>query len=167
MIEHDMSTAQALQIVTEMLTGLAVSVDRPFRTLQPSERLPLEEIVANRFHLGRTAKVLINARKHRKTFAFSFMLSDPAWDILLELFLNWSEGKPMRFKDVTLSTGLSAGTAQRYLQTMAENDLLTRTRHATDARVTFFDITKKGLIEVGTYMSSAGAIAPSLFMPRT
>lgn len=167
MRDQEMSSAQALQIVTELLTDLAVTVHQPSRTLQPSERLPLEEIIARRLQLGQTAKAMMGARKHRQNFAFSFMLSDPAWDILLELFLSWSQGKAMCFKDVTLSTGLSAGTAHRYLHIMAGADLLVRTRHPTDARVTYFEITQKGLVEVGTYLSSASSAVRSPFMLRT
>lgn len=162
-----MSTTQALQIVTDMLSELSACIDRPNRALRPSERLPFDEIVANRVGLGQAAKALLTARQHRRHFAFSFMLSDPAWDILLELFHSWSQGKTMRFKDVTLSTGVPCATALRYLQMMADNDLLTRRCHATDARVRHYEIAPKGVIEVGTYLSSAGPITHAPFMLRS
>ncbi|MGC1270191.1 MAG: hypothetical protein WA842_06300 [Croceibacterium sp.] len=152
----EMSKSRALQIVTDMLTELNVSIDRPNRTLRPSDRLSFDEIFANRIGLGQAAKALLTARRARQHFAFSFMLSDPAWDILLELFHNWSDGKVMRFKDVTLSTGVPCATALRYLQMMADTELLTRRCHATDARVKHYEISPKGVIEVGTYLSSAG-----------
>lgn len=157
MNQETMSEAEALKTDRNTLGRLAETHDLPAPAMKPSERVSFEEIAANRLSLGKTAKAMLVDRKFQKNFEFSIMVFDPALDILLELFVNWSEGKLMRFKDVVLSTGLSNGTAQRYLKMMADINLLARTAHPTDARVTFYEITHKGLVELGSYLSGMPA----------
>ena len=73
------------------------------------------------------ARALMHQQKARSTAFASVqtLFQDPAWDILLALFVAYEEGTPLTIHAVRAATGLSEVTIRRWLLTLEHRGLIT------------------------------------------
>lgn len=62
------------------------------------------------------------------------LFSDPAWDMLLDLFIAACDGRRLSVTDVCVGARCATATALRYLQLMLEDGLVLRAPDRTDGR---------------------------------
>lgn len=79
------------------------------------------------------ARRILAMRRLRDRLLGEFF-AEPAWDILLELYVQTHEGKVVTVSQLSLSTGSPPTTALRWINTMAKSGLLDRRNDEADAR---------------------------------
>lgn len=99
--------------------------------------------------LARRAKALLHFRRERAKTIPAELLGEPAWEMLLDLFCQFSGGAAVSLKSLTIASGASATTALRIIDKLEAEGLIQRRSCPTDGRVTLVELTKKGVLAVG------------------
>lgn len=100
------------------------------------------------------ARSEIRARAARAQFFKASLFSDPAWDILLELFAAEEEGRRVSISAAGLTAEIPLTTALRWITALEREELVERAGDPTDARRTFLKLTDKGLRAMTLYFQS-------------
>jgi DNA-binding MarR family transcriptional regulator len=102
-----------------------------------------------------TAKALYAQRRRRdQTFgAHAGLFGEPAWDILLDLYITQGQGRLISVTDSTLASQAPATTGLRYLASLADVDLVERVADPTDGRRQFLRLTETGLELMKAHLS--------------
>ncbi len=97
------------------------------------------------------ARNSIRARRIRKTALPQEMFGEPAWDMLLSLYVGSRSGARQTVSNLGLSSGSSPTTALRWIDYLESHALVARRASPTDRRVTYVDLTAAGLAAVESY----------------
>lgn len=108
---------------------------------------------------ARLARSEIEARAGRSRFFKASLFSDPAWDILLELFAAEQECRRVSISAAGLTAEIPLTTALRWIAALEREDLVERAGDPTDARRTFLALTEKGLRSMTLYFQNCSAAA--------
>lgn len=125
---------------------------------QSSAEQQLEETVRPASDTSRTALVARareefgNRRRRSVTFQPS-MFGEPAWDMLLALYILDVSGQRQTTGTLMHFSGAPITTARRWLDYLVENDLARKDHHPTDQRVLFVSLTAKGRDALDLYYS--------------
>jgi DNA-binding MarR family transcriptional regulator len=90
------------------------------------------------------AKRLYELRKVRDGLLGEALFSEPAWDILLDLFICDHEGHRLSVSAVCIGARAPSATALRYLTLLQEAGLVERTRDERDGRRSHVQLTGIG-----------------------
>ncbi len=84
---------------------------------------------------------LVRARQERSRYLSTELLVEPAWDMLLAIF--WAEIAQRRVtqSNVCTASGVAPSTALRWLNRMAEQQLIVRRRDEHDAQRFYVELT--------------------------
>ena len=85
------------------------------------------------------------------------LFGDPAWDILLDLFISHHEHKRLSVSAVCIGVSGSSATALRYLALLQVTGLVSRTQDASDGRRSYVDLTPIGLSKLKMLLGSHAA----------
>lgn len=102
------------------------------------------------------AKVAIHMRelgKRRARHVSQEFIGEPAWEMLLELFIQFAGGAKVSTKSLCLVSGASDTTALRLIDRMEDSCLLERSQSPVDRRVTLVRLTHQGIIAVGSILA--------------
>ncbi|WP_267383395.1 winged helix DNA-binding protein [Sphingomonas sp. GC_Shp_2] len=72
------------------------------------------------------------------------LFGDPAWNIMLDLFLSECEGRPLCVTSVCVGARASSATALRYIALLRARGLLDRIADTVDKRRTYVRLTDRG-----------------------
>jgi DNA-binding MarR family transcriptional regulator len=86
------------------------------------------------------ARALYRARRVRDAVFEPGLFGEPAWDILLTLYVAHLEGQRISIKCACLASAVPATTALRYIAAMTERGIVLRSRCDEDARRTFLSL---------------------------
>ena len=100
---------------------------------------------------ARAAKIFTN-RELRKSCFNSALLGEPAWDMLLYLFVKAGEDRAAFKTAVTSASGAPHATALRYLALLEADDIITIEKATVDQRVQLVSLTRKGLTTMANYL---------------
>lgn len=131
--------------ILSRLTGIAFVVDTrqtasrdsslsPTDRLTPEQRAPL---------VARARQAVLNRGKRAQAFSPA-MFGEPAWDMLLILYVTETSGMPQTVTSLSRLSGASSTTALRWLDYLKREKLVSRQRHPTDRRLTHITLTRKG-----------------------
>jgi hypothetical protein len=81
------------------------------------------------------------------------MLREPAWDILLDLFIAHLDGTAIRVSSACIAACVPATTGLRWLTVLEEQGLITRSQD-DDARASQVALTKHGVKKMTEYISA-------------
>lgn len=102
------------------------------------------------------ARATYQARRLRSQFfAGPDLFGEPAWDILLDLFINASEGKPVPVTSACIGAAVPTTTALRWLSILETRGLVEREADGSDARRVFVRLTPKARASMTAYFSRA------------
>ena len=90
------------------------------------------------------AREEVRRRRAREAVMPRDFFGEPAWDILLDLFIAAGEGRRLCVTDIFVFAGASATTVLRYLNILQAADYLARLPDPNDNRRTFVELTKFG-----------------------
>ena len=119
----------------------------------PSGRAP-EAGPSDRAVLGALARKVFIARHARHRFFGKAMFGEPAWDMLLTLYITETAGPRQTVGKISEMSGAPASSAARWLQYLEKERLIIREPHATDRRVIYVELTTKGRETVEGYLAS-------------
>jgi len=96
----------------------------------------------------------IRSRAARSQFFKASLFSDPAWDIILELFAAEQDGRRVSISAAGLTAEIPLTTALRWINALERENLVERVGDPTDARRTFLKLTAKGMRSMTLYFQS-------------
>jgi len=107
------------------------------------------------------ARAMIGLRRSRHQYFNPAMFGEPAWDILLSLYLADSAGeRPTTVKLAALiDTPLSS--VIRWLSYLEKERLIERIAHPTDRRIAFLKLTPKAIQALEAFLSRSDNAAPA------
>jgi DNA-binding MarR family transcriptional regulator len=115
----------------------------------------LDWSVSNAEQRSRAAKraaEIVESRKRRRTYFSASMFGEPAWDMLLVLFLAESSHVRANTTAVALAADVPLTTALRWMDYLESQQLIYRAGHMTDRRVSVVTLTDKGRQALELYL---------------
>lgn len=94
--------------------------------------------------LRRIACRILEFRRSRATFLNAAMLGEPAYEMLLCLYVSEGAGDPMTPARLAELTDVPHSSALRWIDYLVDKELVTREAHPSDRRATVIDLTPKG-----------------------
>jgi hypothetical protein len=117
----------------------------------PSDRLTRIEFAA----MARQAYA--TRRKRTAIFGNPELFGEPAWDILLDLYIAQSEGKPVSVSSACIGSASPPTTGLRWLGVLAEHGLVVREQDCDDQRRVLVRLTDRGIDAMDEYFASISA----------
>ena len=102
--------------------------------------------------IARARREFGNRRRRTAVFEHS-MFGEPAWDMLLALYILDVSGQRQTTGALMQFSGAPITTARRWLDYLVANGLVLRSHHPTDQRVMFVSLTDKGRDALDLYYS--------------
>jgi hypothetical protein len=99
---------------------------------------------------------VIDARSRRGAFLPPSLFADPAWDMLLDLFMAHLSQVRISISSLCVASNVPTTTALRWLKVMQDRGLVERRSDPLDARRHFIDLTPTGVEAMTGYFSSLG-----------
>ncbi len=99
------------------------------------------------------ARAVLLGRKIRGSFFKSPMFGEPAWDMLLALFVTEGSEKQLTVSRLSEFSGAPMSTALRWLDYLEQSQLVTRGSSTTDKRVVYVKLTDTGREALHEYFS--------------
>lgn len=90
------------------------------------------------------ASRLVEVRRRRERLFGNRLFGDPAWDILLDLFIQRLDGRDTTITSACIGSGAPQTTALRYLGGLIERGLVVRRASSNDRRVQYVDLSPVG-----------------------
>jgi DNA-binding MarR family transcriptional regulator len=106
----------------------------------------------NKPELRKLAILILRARRSRSNAFNKSMFGEPAWDMLLELFINQDFGARLAVGRLCELSGAPSTTALRWLDYLEKQKLVVREPNPTDRRTEFVEITEKGRSAMAQYL---------------
>jgi len=80
------------------------------------------------------------------------LFGEPAWDILLTLYVIDGDRRRLSTRDLAKTANLALTTALRWLDYLEEQGLITRKANPFDRRVVYVEISEKGRVAIDHYL---------------
>jgi|GEM_PF-2211828 len=103
------------------------------------------------------ARRLSAGRKARDRVFGRDLFPNPAWNILIELFVAAEEGRNVTIKSACVAAGVPQSTALRHIAHLIEVRLAARAQHPSDARSAYLKLTDRGRAKMVTFISLSAA----------
>jgi hypothetical protein len=87
------------------------------------------------------ARTLYDMRRSRGTVFGLDIFAEPAWDMMLDVFIAHSEGRRVSVSSLCIGSAVPATTALRWISILTEREIFIRSADETDARRVFIDLT--------------------------
>jgi DNA-binding MarR family transcriptional regulator len=110
------------------------------------------EVERNSDRLAEIAAREYRARRSRERYFDRTLFGEPAWDILIDLFIQQSSGKTVSVTSAAIASQVPVTTALRHLAMLQRAGLVERMRSAADARVKLLRLTKDGYVRIGSWL---------------
>jgi DNA-binding MarR family transcriptional regulator len=141
--------------VAEELRGIAMRLDAP--AAEPVNGEPRGstegEIELSAAECAEIARGIYADRRVRARYFKSSLLGEPAWDMLLDLFVSHHAGKVLSTTSLCLASDVPTTTALRYIAALVDLGLATKRSDPHDLRVTNVAISEEGVRLMRQYLS--------------
>ena len=88
------------------------------------------------------------------------LFPNPAWNILLELFVAAEEGRNVTIKSACVAAAVPQSTALRHIAHLIDVRLAARAQHPSDARSAYLKLTDRGRAKMVAFISLSAARPP-------
>jgi DNA-binding MarR family transcriptional regulator len=109
--------------------------------------------------LARYAESLYQERRRRSRFFSPHLFAEPAWDILLDLFVNGVRNRAISITSACIAGGIPPTTGLRWLGLLEKEGLIVRETSDDDARVTWVRLSDDGMNVMRNYIAEASGVA--------
>ena len=99
-------------------------------------------------------RAVMLARQGRRAIFASAIFGEPAWDMLLALYLAEFDQVRVTVTGLAERSGAALTTAIRWLDYLEQTHLVQRREHPTDRRVIFVELSAEGRAKLQTYFSA-------------
>jgi hypothetical protein len=104
-----------------------------------------------------TAERAYNERRERaKHFNNQQIFGEPAWDLLLDMYIHQARDEKVTVKSAVLESRAGEGTAQRWLKVLDSEGLICSQIDPTDSRKCFLRLTPEGYESITRYLEEIG-----------
>ncbi|MGY6551805.1 MAG: MarR family transcriptional regulator [Erythrobacter sp.] len=108
--------------------------------------------------LGKLARHAYWLRRQRATiFGCAELFGEPAWDILLDLYIAHAEGKAVSVSSACIGSASPPTTGLRWLGVLSDEGLITRQNDASDHRRVMISLTDRGIAAMERFLTIAKA----------
>lgn len=143
----------AMRTLAGKLMRLADSIDQKWEPTSARamyhRKTQAGKIERNALHLARTAIRVRELGRRRERYLPPELLGEPAWQMLIELFVQFAGGAKVSTKSLCIISGIPDTTALRLIDKLDEAGLIKRTSSQADKRVTLVELTREGVVAVG------------------
>ncbi len=101
----------------------------------------------------RAARQILARRRLRETIFKSTLFGEPAWEMLLELYIRESSGASITTDELKKAAGGPLSTSARWLKMLERDYLIIRRPHPVDHGTEFVDLTSEAKEALETYLS--------------
>lgn len=101
------------------------------------------------------AESLYRHRRRRGRYLPDHIFAEPAWDILLDLYINGVRGRPVSITSACIAGDIPATTGLRWLGVLEQEKLIEREVSKTDARVTLVQLTAAARRQLREFFAEA------------
>lgn len=120
---------------------------------RPTRPITLEQA---RAAYAEAAKEIYSTRRRRTAiFGNPELFGEPAWDILLDLYIAHVDGKQVSVSSACIGSAAPPTTGLRWLGVLAEQDLILREHDPEDQRRVLVRLTERGLMAMDKYFASS------------
>jgi hypothetical protein len=148
--ESVMLKADHLRRVARELLEVADNLDpRP-----STQRKAYPRAIYSDQHLADVARAIYRSRRKRTKYLPDEIFGEPAWDILLDLFINKVSGKWISVTSVCQASAVPPTTALRWLTVLEKQDLIERFPSLLDRRTSEIRLSKSGYTSVRKWLVS-------------
>ena len=110
--------------------------------------------VTNRQSLLSRARIVIASRRAREQYFDRDLFGEPAWDVLLALYVTADSGSRFTTSKLAEFIGAPLSTVIRWVKTLEQQSLVERVDHPTDRRIMFVNLLDKGRKALDAYLSA-------------
>lgn len=157
---------QDLKPFADQLMAIAKQLrEGEFQSMPPltvngkDERVPASEpreLARSRSEYAEIARRTYAIRRQRGAiFGNSELFGEPAWDILLDLYVAHADGTPVSVSSACIGSAAPPTTGLRWLGVLAEHDLVVREQDPDDQRRVLVRLTDRGVEAMDRYFASA------------
>ena len=121
-----------------------------------SERAPAGaelQPVEHECELIRAAQSILQRRQRRKYLFAPAIFGEPAWDMLLTLFVRDGSGASSTAVQLETAAATAPSTGVRWLSYLEKEGLVTRRKHALDHETEFVELTDRARDALERYLS--------------
>lgn len=148
---------------TRLMSGRGIPVEHDLRQKLRNSRAvnqPFADLDHRRSVYAEFARQAYATRRRRSTiFDNDELFGEPAWDILLDLYIAHVENKAVSVSSACIGSAAPPTTGLRWLGVLAEQDLIKREHDPDDQRRVLVRLTERGLEAMDEYFASAGPSA--------
>ncbi|MCZ8369548.1 MAG: MarR family transcriptional regulator [Porphyrobacter sp.] len=137
-------------LLAEDLMAIAARLRIAAEQVQPSDSLPRA-----RNHLAFARKAYALRRKRTVIFGNPDLFGEPAWDILLDLYIAHGEGKQVSVSSACIGSAAPPTTGPRWLGVLADEGLVMREADADDHRRVLVRLTPAGQAAMDRFSEAA------------
>lgn len=99
-------------------------------------------------------KGYLRARRNREAYFPEGLFADPAWDLLLDLYVAQTEGREVSVSSACIAAGVPATTGLRWLASLEKKALITRHQDHQDGRRSWVKIARPALKGINLWLDS-------------
>jgi hypothetical protein len=101
-------------------------------------------------------RALIRARQARERFLPAELFGDPAWDMLLDLFVAHLDEREVSVSSLCIAARVPTTTALRWIRTLCDAGLFERRNDPADARRAFVSLSPEAAAAMAAYLGQFG-----------
>ena len=128
-----------LRMIATRLISVANAIDSQGH--RQERKCTLARVEKDRLALLASAEAEYTARQKRRSLFNQALLGEPAWDILLDLFIQTARCRRVSVKSACQDSGVPVTTALRWLAKLESNRMIRRNPAAHDRRVHYLSLT--------------------------
>ena len=136
----------------QLLKALVASQEAGWAEALPSRTLT-NTAELDKADLARRARLIFATRRKRSQIFGKGMFGEPAWDMLVALYVGDTAGPRATVGRLSELTEAPLTTAIRWLDYLEQQGLVHREPHPTDRRAIFVELTDKGRSVMERYLS--------------
>lgn len=134
------------------LLSLLAGQENPMRDADALVVVEGQPAESRRVLLKKAREIFAN-RKRRTRYLNSTLFGEPAWDMLLGLYISSELGPRATVSRITEISGAAQSTALRRLAYLESEQFVRREPHPTDGRIVFVSLTEKAYEALEAYLS--------------
>ena len=152
-INQDLNPAEMRGLAGSLLK-LADAIDQGWEPARVRSRFHWATraggVARNALELAKVAVRVQERGRRRERHLPADLLGEPSWQMLLELFVQFAGGAKVSTKSLCIISGCPDTTALRQIDRLEESGLVKRSQSLEDKRVTLVELTRKGVLAVGS-----------------
>lgn len=147
LLDNDVSTSEEVQqepLSSAELIDLRKLLERDRKRQSVSNISDFPGNAGAAIDYAKLAERIYDSRRERERVFNEDMFADPAWDLLLDLFVKSARNEQVSISSACQGANVPEATALRYLKALTEKKYVERSSHPNDKRSTTLKMTPLG-----------------------